>query len=270
MKTIACVACWIALLLGAPRTGVSQVSAGGRVATEVGRFRASEARQGVAVDGTHVYAIADRSIGKYTREGGEPVARWEGTADGPIQHLNGGIVREGNLYVAASNYPDLPMVSSIEIWDVMTMEHVETISFGIHSGSATWVDFHNGSWWVAFANYENEAGLPGRGVEWTSVERFDTDWRRTGGWVLPTALVDKFRPYSNSGGVWTGGELWLTGHDAAEIYVVRLPEAGATLELVETIPAPIEGQGIAVDPIFPRRLYAIDRSTREVVILEVK
>ena len=74
---------------------------------------------------------------------------------------------------------------------------------------------------------------------------------------------------SNSGGVWTGGELWLTGHDAAEIYVVRLPGAGATLELVETIAAPIAGQGIAVDPIFARRIYAIDRSTREVIVLEV-
>jgi hypothetical protein len=255
--------------LSARDTTAQSPRAAGRVARDVGRFPAPDARQGIAVDGSHLYVIANRSVAKYTKDG-EMVARWEGEPDGPIQHLNGGIVRQGNLYAAASNYPNLPMISSIEIWDVMTMEHVESISFGIYSGSATWIDFYNGSWWIAFANYENEAGEPGRGVEWTTIERFDTDWRRTGGWVLPAALVEKFRPYSNSGGVWTQGELWLTGHDAPEIYAVRLPRAGAVLELVETIPAPIAGQGIAIDPIFPRRVYAIDRSTREVVILEVE
>jgi hypothetical protein len=30
---------------------------------------------------------------------------------------------------------------------VATMEHVDTHSFGIHQGSATWVDRHDGSWW---------------------------------------------------------------------------------------------------------------------------
>ncbi len=240
-----------------------------RTAKEVHRFPAVEARQGIAVDQTHIYAIDNRAIGKYPKDGGPAVAQWEGPADGPIQHLNGGIIRDGRLYAAASNYPDLPMVSSIEVWEVETLTHVESISFGIHSGSATWVDFYNGSWWVAFANYENDAGVPGRGVEWSVVERFDTDWRRTGGWVFPTELVEAFRPYSNSGGFWRAGELWLTGHDAAEIYVTRLPKAGSALEWIGTVEAPIAGQGIAVDPIFPRRVFAIDRARREVVVLEV-
>src|SRR5690606_24120664 len=109
------------------------VPTSGRVATEVGRFSAPDARQGIAVDGSHLYVIANRSIAKYTKDG-VLVARWEGAPDGPIQHLNGGIVRDGNLFAAASNYPDLPMVSSIEIWDVQTMEHVESVSFGIYSG----------------------------------------------------------------------------------------------------------------------------------------
>lgn len=252
-----------------PQAGGATDGAQLRTAREVERFGAPEARQGIAVDQNHVYVIDNHALGKYTRVGGLPAGKWQGPADGPIQHLNAAIVRNGLLYAAASNYPRLPMTSSIEIFDVATMAHVETISFGIHSGSATWVDYYNGSWWVAFANYENEAGVPGRGVEWSTVERFDTDWRRTGGWVFPQGLVDKFRPFSNSGGFWTGGELWITGHDQPEIYVTRLPSAGSTLEWTGTITAPIAGQGIAVDPIFPKRIYAIDRATREVVVLEV-
>jgi hypothetical protein len=240
-----------------------------RVATEIRRIASPEARQGVAADQAHLYVIDNRTIGKYSKETWLFVSRWQGDPEGPIQHLNAGMVREGRLYAASSNYPKLPMISSIEVWDVETMRHVGSHSFGIHSGSATWIDYHDELWWVAFANYENAAGVPGRGVAWSTVELFDEDWRQVGGYVFPEELVEKFRPFSNSGGVWVNGELWLTGHDAAEVYVARLPEAGATLNWVATIKAPIEGQGITVDPIAPDVLYAIDRASREVVVVRV-
>ena len=53
---------------------------------------------------------------------------------------------------------------------------------------------------------------------------------------------------SNSGGSWgPDGFLYLTGHDLEEVYKVRLPTAGSTLELVTTIPMTVRGQGIAWD-----------------------
>lgn len=240
-------------------------------AVEVRRVPAPEARQGVAADALYLYVIDNRTIGKYEKSSGARVGGWAGPASGPIQHLNAGIVRDGRLYAVHSNYPNLPMVSSIEIFDVGTMEHVGSHSFGIHSGSATWLDVREGEWWVAFVHYDNRGGYPDRGVEWSTVERFDIEWRRLAGYVFPTELVDRFRPYSNSGGFWTpGGLLLLTGHDEPELYVARLPNAGSALEWLGTIPAPITGQGIARDPSDPELFYGIDRPRTEVVVFRIE
>jgi hypothetical protein len=84
------------------------------------------------------------------------------------------------------------------------------------------------------------------------------------GWVLPKAILDKFAQRSNSGGSWgPDGYLYLTGHNLAEIYKMRLPRAGSVLELVETLPANIRGQGIAWDRSDPGVLYGIIRATRK-------
>jgi hypothetical protein len=239
-------------------------------AVEVRRIPAREANQGVAADDRFLYVIDNQAIGKYEKANGARAGGWSSPDDGPIQHLNAGIVREGRLHVAHSNYPGVPMVSSIEIFDVETMRHVDSHSFGVHGGSATWIDFHDGFWWVAFVNYDNRGGVPGRGVEWSTVERFDAEWRQTGGWVFPAGLIERFRPYSNSGGFWSAdGQLYLTGHDAAEIYTMRLPTAGSTLEWTGTIAAPIAGQGIAGDPIQTEIVYAIDRGRREVIVVKM-
>jgi hypothetical protein len=241
-----------------------------REAREIRRFSAPEARQAVAVDDAHFYAIDNRRIGKYDRFTGARVGGWEGPADGPIRHLNSGVVIDGRLYAANSNYPERPMVSSVEIWDVATMQHVDSHSFGIHAGSLTWIDRREGFWWVVFANYENQAGEPGRGVEWTVLERYDDQWRRTGGWTLPAALVARLRPYSNSGGSWGADErLYLTGHDAGELYVVELPRSGSVMNWVGTIRATHEGQGFAWDTSRERTLFGIRRSSLEVVVLEL-
>jgi len=242
----------------------------GAEAVEVRRIPAPEAHQGVAADGAYLYVVDNRTIGKYDKGSGERVGGWEGSATGPIRHLNAGLVRDGLLYAVHSNYPELPMASSIEIFHTESMEHVGSHSFGIHGGSATWLDLRDGDWWVAFVHYENQGGLPDRGVEWSTLERFDTEWRRKAGYVFPPALVDRFRPWSNSGGIWTrDGLLYLTGHDEPELYVVRLPRAGSELEWIGTIPAPIAGQGIAADPDDPHTFYGIDRASREVVVFRV-
>ena len=69
---------------------------------------------------------------------------------------------------------------------------------------------------------------------------------------------------SNSGGSWgPDGYLYLTGHDPAEIYRMRLPKAGSVLELVDVIPMNIRGQGIAWDRSQPGVIYGIVRATKK-------
>jgi hypothetical protein len=41
---------------------------------EIARFEAAEARQGVAVDAGHIYAVTDLGIGKYDKKTGKLVA----------------------------------------------------------------------------------------------------------------------------------------------------------------------------------------------------
>ena len=185
---------------------------------EIRRFTAREARQGIAVDDRYFYAITDRAIGKYDKRSGEVVQTWEGPADGPIIHLDSGVVLDGLLYCAHSNYPGVPMVSSIEIWDTRTLEHVGSHSVGIFAGSATWIDRWDGYWWIAFANYAGSGGEPGKGPEWTTLVKFHNDWHQVGGYIYPPAVVERFGTMGNSGGTWgEGGRLYITGHNNAEI-----------------------------------------------------
>lgn len=242
----------------------------------VDRLSAEEANQAVAVDANHVYAITNRKIGKYDKETGERVDGWAGAEDGPIIHLNSGVVIDDTLYCAHSNYPGTPMVSSIEMWDVRTMTHVGSHSFGIDQGSATWVDRRDGHWWVAFAHYGRRVhggpsgGMAGKGPDWTALVKYGPNWVRCEGFVFPTAVIDRMRPYSTSGGAWGPNDrLYVTGHDKTEVYVLALPSAGSTLRLLDTADFPGEGQGIAWDPARPDRLYGIRRSEREVVVTQM-
>ena len=98
---------------------------------EVRRYDAPEAGQAVAIDERHFYAIVNSMIAKYDRETGKRVAVWKSDAERPLRHLNSGIVRDGKLYCANSNYPQWPEASSVEIWDTKTMEHIGSHSLGI-------------------------------------------------------------------------------------------------------------------------------------------
>jgi len=234
---------------------------------EIRRFHFPEARQGPAADEDHIYAVTNRAIGKYDKETGERVGGWEGPEDGPIVHLNDGVVIDGRLYATHSNYPDVPMLSSVEIFDPETMEHMDSHSFGFRPGSATWVDRKDGFWWVGFANYEGRGGAPGRGPAWTRVVKFDDGWREVESFAFPPEVVERFGTRSNSGGGWgPDGFLYATGHDLPELYVLRLPDQGSVLELVEIVPVPAEGQAIDWDPAEAGLLYTLIRSRREIVI----
>lgn len=259
---------WELALLLAVIGVLVDMSSGGAVTHEVRRFPAEEARQAVAVDATHFYAIDNAAIGKYEKATGKRVARWAGPPGGAVTHLNSGVVVDGTLYCAHSNYPEMPATSSIEMYDTQTMEHVASHSFGIASGWATWVDRYDGAWWVVFARYNKLSGETGKGTNWTTLVRFDRSWRRTGGWVFPEKVLARFGSYSNSGGSWGAhGLLYATGHEEPELYVLRLPGEGSVLQLVGIMTIPNHGQGIAWDRSESRALYVLNRPTREVLVL---
>lgn len=235
---------------------------------ELRRFDAAEATQAVAVDADCFYAIANSVIGKYDRESGTRLRQWAASEDLPLRHLNSGIVLGERLYCAHSNFPQFPEASSIEVWDTASLEHVESHSLGICEGSLTWIELRDGHWWAVFAHYsEHVNDNPfAKSHRWTSLVRFDRQWRREAGWIFPDSVLDRFAPHSCSGGGWgPDGALYCTGHDRGEVYRLTLPRAGSTLQLTHTAPATITGQGIAWDRE-QNLLFGIDRPQRQVVV----
>jgi hypothetical protein len=228
-------------------------------------FVVPEANQGVGVDDKYFYAVDNQTIAKYDKKTGKLVKKWQGEKNGPIIHLDSALLMDGKIYCAHSNYNEWPMTSSVEIWDAETMEHIGNHSFGINWGSLTWVDFYNGHWWMGFANYDKPYG-PGNtpyGYKLaTQMIKFNADFKFEQSWILPKAILDRFEDMSNSGGSWApDGYLYLSGHDPAEIYRMRLPKAGSVLELVDVIPMNIRGQGIAWDRTERGVIYGIIRAT---------
>jgi hypothetical protein len=239
----------------------------------VREFTVEEAKQAVAVDNRYFYVINNSTIRKYVKTDATLVTSWDGTKEG-IVHLNSGVVIRGKLYCANSNYPDQPMTSSVEIFDAGTLRHIGTHSFGIAPhGSLTWLDQRDGYWYVGFAEYNGRNASVGRDVRWTSLVKYDKHWRELEAWVYPKNLLGRFAPMSNSGGTWgRNGELFITGHDHPEVYVLKLPSSGYTLEYLRTVPLTIAGQGIAMDRTVKSRqvLWGINRAKRTVISTELK
>ncbi len=236
---------------------------------DVKTFDAPEAVQGVAVDSRFVYAIGDDVIAKYDKKTHLRGQVWKASEELPLHHLNAGVVINGYLYCANSNFPDYPEASSVEIWDVRNLKHVGSHSLGIYEGSLTWVDWHDGSWWAAFAHYTKKVNDDphARDARWTSLVRFDSQWRRIGGWTFPPEVIARFEPHSCSGGSWgPDGKLWVSGHDLGEMYRLELPLAGPQLRLLNTLSVPITGQAVAWDRSERGMFYGIDRPKRQIVI----
>ncbi len=273
----------IAFALGFAPTGAAALDVWDAVV--VHRFDATEAVQGVAVEpdaspGAAFFAIANSAIGKYDKRTGEKLGEWRSSEDLPLTHLNSGLVRDGKLYCAHSNFPQWPETSSVEIFDAHTLKHIESHSFGVYEGSLTWTDWRenddlpeDGAWWACFAHYSERVNNNPRALpsSYTTVVKFDREWRRIGGWVFPPSVIERFEPHSSSGGGWSpDGLLAVTGHDRPEIYLLALPHSGSILRHVATVRAPVTGQAIAWDRSIPGVLYGIDRTKRQVVVCRVE
>jgi len=221
---------------------------------------AREAVQGAAVDDEYVYAVANFVLGKYNRETRKRIDTWTGQRGGLIKHLNS-CVATGNskLVCAHSNFPELPMASSIEIFDTESMMHSASHSLGFGLGSLTWVERQEGSWWAGFAHYEGKGGEPDRPSKYASVASYDDKWRLTEQWLLPASVIDRLSPHAASGGSFgPDGLLYLTGHDRREMYVLDFPDRGSYLVHLATISIDIAGQA-----------FSWDRSSRERVVVGI-
>jgi hypothetical protein len=234
--------------------------------TELARFAAPNATQAVAVDSLYFYAISNSKIVKHRKQDGAVVKEYSG----PFKHLNGGIILDGKLYCANSNYPETPMASSLEIFDPQSLTHIGSHSFGWYVGSFTWIDRYQGDWYLMFVHYENYAQEGNKGVAYSALIRCDEQFRQKGGWMLPKSLIERLRPESISGGSFQGDLLYLSPHHHEEVYVCRLPKLGYELELLSTLPVPFQGQGLAWDRYQPGVLWGMHREKRQVICVKIE
>ena len=241
-------------------------------ALEIGRWSVMEANQAAAVDAQHFYGIGNRVLVKHRKDSGERVAQWESPRGGPIVHFNAGYVERGQLILAHSNFPQLPMASSLEIHDARTLAPLASHSFGIRLGSLTWAVRRRGYWWACFANYNDAGTTPGFDQRWTYFGQFDAQWQMLQSWIFPQQVVSTWGVSSCSGGDWgDDGLLYVTGHDAPQLHVLRLPRQGVELEFLGAIDVPFEGQGWAWDRSRrgERVIYGISRRSRQIIAARI-
>ena len=243
--------------------GVTHLSA--QAVKEVKRFAAPNATQAVAVDSLHFYTISNSKIVKRLKADGKIIKEWSG----PLAHLNSGIVIDGKLYCANTNYPQVPMASSLEIFDAETLEHIDNHSFGIYIGSFTWIDKWEGDWYLMFVHYGNKAQERNKGVAYTTLIQADSSFRRKAGWTIPAQIVNHLAPMSISGGTFQrDGTLLLSPHHFEEVYEFKIPSIGYELEWLNTIEVPLQGQGLAIDR-YTGDVWGIHRKNREVIVLQI-
>ncbi len=230
-------------------------------------YPAAEAGQGAAADADHFYAIVNTAIGKYRKSDGNLVSRWASPRQGPVRHLNSCYAEDELLYCSNSNFPEIPMASSVEVFDTSTMQHLRTFSLGVlEEGSLTWFERLGDGWIAGFAHYDERGGLAYKDHSFASIVRYDDQWRRVGGWMIPESAIERMQPYAASGGaLGADGLLYLTGHDRPEMYVMAAPEMGPKLVHIATIAIDVEGQAFAWDKSSAERIvYGISRPNREV------
>lgn len=238
-------------------------------AETVRELEAPDADQGVVVDREHFYAIDNHVIARHRLSDGKQEQRWDGGAQGPIQHINS-CARDGRLLVCAnSNYPALPMGSSVEWFDPVSLRHVASHSLGLRDeGSLVWTERLGRGWIAGFAHYDRADGKGGTGFKdsrYGNVVVFDEAWRRVGGWLIPASVQARLAPHSASGGaLGPDGLLYLSGHDRPEIYAMAKPRSGPYLVHLATVSVESEGQAFAFVPGGARRIMVVDRRGKRV------
>lgn len=238
-------------------------------AVELRRFPAPEARQGAIADAKSVYAIDNSTIARYDKATGRKTGAWRADP-ARISHLNSCSLRGRALVCANSNYPQVPMASSVVWVDTRTMRLMRVRDLGRAFGSLTWIEWRKGNWWACFAHYDGRGGEPGYDHRATVLVRYDSNFKALTTYRFPDSVLAQFSPRSSSGGAWSpDGALYVTGHDRREIYALGVPVRGSTLKHIATIATSTSGQAIGWDLSKPRVLWSIDRGTTDLVASSV-
>jgi hypothetical protein len=224
---------------------------------ETGTLGAPQAHQAAAADRKFIYAITNNVVAKYSRKTRQQLA----VSVGKALHLNSGYLYRGSLLCAHSNFPRIPEHSQIKVLDTNSMQLTTFHDFGDYGGSLTWVVRVGNRWLCNFAKYDKSNGD-------TFLAEFDRNWTETRRWTYPQAMVAQLGKYSLSGGLFHQQRLLVTGHDAQELYYLRIPQTGTVLEYIGKSPVPFTGQGFAVDPI-GGGLVGISRVEHRVIFLNV-
>lgn len=240
-----------------------------QTAVELRRLPAPEARQGAVADAQSVYAIDNSTIARYDKVTGKKTGVWRADP-ARFSHLNSCSLWGSALVCANSNYPDVPMVSSVVWIDTRNMRLTHVRNLGRAFGSLTWIEWQEGSWWACFAHYDGRGGEAGYDHRATVLVRYDSDFKPQATYRFPDSVLARFAPRSSSGGAWSSdGLLYVTGHNKREIYALRVPTHGRTLAHVATLATPTAGQAIGWDKSEPRVLWSIERATSDLVASKV-
>lgn len=243
--------------------------ASGGATAPLERIAAPEANQGVAAGRRVVYAISNHEIGVYDKAGGQRIDHWEGDPR-HFRHMNSCTLDGRRLVCAASNYPDVPQRSMVEVFDAAPLRHRRTIPLEGFPGSLTVLTRHGGSWWAVFANYDGKGGEPGRDHRATLLVEMDAQFREKRRFFFPASVLDRFAPRSCSGAQWgSDGLLYVTGHDRPEVYALRVPATGTVLTHVASYAMATNGQAIDWDPVRRGVLWSIERAGREMVAARI-
>jgi len=238
-------------------------------ATTVRAYSAPEASQGAAGDKDYFYAVGNGIIAKYRRDNGQPVSRWGGEDQVLLRHINSCYKQGHKLSCANSNFPAIPMGSSIEIFDTGELRHLESNSLGLtEEGSLTWFDKTDDGWIASFVHYDGRGGVPYKSNGYTSLVRFDNQWRRTGGWLFPPAILKLMAPHGTSGGaIGPDGYLYVTGHDLPQMYVLAKPSMGPYLLHIATVAIAAHGQAFSWLENGGRDVFAVNRGNENKVLV---
>ncbi len=211
-----------------------------------------KASQGVAIDAKYFYAISNTKITKHDKVTGAQIATWEANpkdaSQAHFKHMNSATVIDGKLYAAHSKFPIAPNDNTVEIFavDEKKLTHQSTIRIPSEHGSLTWIDRKNDStWWMCFAVYGKPENKKTKLVKYR-YENGKFIEQQT--WTFPEETITKWGTMSCSGGSWgPDGNLYVTGHDNAEVHVLEIDTAPTLRHLrTQTVPG-IFGQAIAWD-----------------------
>jgi hypothetical protein len=91
------------------------------------------ASQGAAVGPNDVYAVSNFRLVRFDKKTGEKRAEWTGDKV-RFPHINSCALIAKDLVCASSNFPGVPQVSTVEIFDPMTLAHRRSVSLGLGTG----------------------------------------------------------------------------------------------------------------------------------------